>query len=118
VAIVGRDSELSDLSSVVEQVRSGCGTLVLVIGEAGIGKTALCEQASLIAAGADMAVVWAGCGQPAPTFWPWRQVLPELAAITGHPRGDAELLAVPHPDPLRPAETEGSAGSAYSSSSR
>ena len=76
MSIVGRDSELSQLISVSEQARSGRGTLVLVIGEAGIGKTALCEQASLIAAGADMAVAWAGCGQPAPTFWPGGRCCP------------------------------------------
>jgi len=41
---VGRESELSLLKSAFDGALSGQGGLVMVVGEPGIGKTALCEQ--------------------------------------------------------------------------
>ncbi len=41
---VGREAELKQLEAVFDGATSGQGGLVMVIGEPGIGKTALCEQ--------------------------------------------------------------------------
>ncbi len=41
---VGRENELSQLKSAFDGALSGQGGLVMVVGEPGIGKTALCEQ--------------------------------------------------------------------------
>ena len=41
---VGRDAELVQLHEVFEQAMSGEGSLVMVVGEPGIGKTSLCLQ--------------------------------------------------------------------------
>jgi tetratricopeptide (TPR) repeat protein len=41
---VGREAELRQLQSAFDGVMSGQGSLVMVVGEPGIGKTALCEQ--------------------------------------------------------------------------
>jgi tetratricopeptide (TPR) repeat protein len=43
---VGRESELRQLQSAFDGVMSGQGSLMMVVGEPGIGKTALCEQLS------------------------------------------------------------------------
>jgi tetratricopeptide (TPR) repeat protein len=43
---VGREAELRQLQSAFDGVMSGHGSLVMVVGEPGIGKTALCEQLS------------------------------------------------------------------------
>lgn len=43
-AVVGRESELRALWEAYEQARSGCGQVVLLRGEAGIGKTRLAEE--------------------------------------------------------------------------
>jgi serine/threonine protein kinase/tetratricopeptide (TPR) repeat protein len=41
---VGRESELRQLQSAFDAAMSGQGSLIMVVGEPGIGKTALCEQ--------------------------------------------------------------------------
>jgi transcriptional regulator with XRE-family HTH domain len=43
---VGRESELKQLQSAFDGAMSGQGALMMVMGEPGIGKTALCEQLS------------------------------------------------------------------------
>ena len=41
---VGREAELKQVQSAFDAALSGQGGLVMVVGEPGIGKTALCEQ--------------------------------------------------------------------------
>jgi len=41
---VGREAELGQLQSAFDAATSGQGSLVMVVGEPGIGKTSLCEQ--------------------------------------------------------------------------
>ena len=43
---VGREAELRQLQSAFDSAMSGQGSLMMVVGEPGIGKTALCEQLS------------------------------------------------------------------------
>ena len=43
-SFVGRDRELGELTAAFEEAASGRGRLMMVVGEPGIGKTALCEQ--------------------------------------------------------------------------
>jgi len=47
---VGREAELRQLQSAFDGAVSGNGALLMVVGEPGIGKTALCEQLSTYAA--------------------------------------------------------------------
>ena len=42
--LVGRDADLSQLDRVLTQAEEGAGSIVLVSGEAGIGKTRLCAE--------------------------------------------------------------------------
>lgn len=76
MAIVGRDADLAELAALGEEAQRGRGAFALVIGEAGIGKTALCQQAA--AEATDMYTVWAGCAEPSPAFGPWRQLIAQL----------------------------------------
>jgi hypothetical protein len=72
---VGRDADVAELVAAADAVASGgSGRLVLVAGEAGIGKTALVDRA---ATAAGLPATWASCweGDGAPAFWPWSQVL-------------------------------------------
>jgi hypothetical protein len=43
-AFVGRETELRELHAAFDAALSGQGSLVMVVGEPGIGKTAVCEQ--------------------------------------------------------------------------
>ena len=119
VAFVGRAEPLARLTAAYQALSSppggrasGWAGVVLVTGEAGIGKTTLLTQfASRVRADAGT-VVWGTCwdGDQAPAWWPWTQALralidrnhelvqaapPELAAIvpelaTNSPRVDAD----------------------------
>jgi DNA-binding CsgD family transcriptional regulator len=44
--LVGRDAELKRLSTIVSQAAQGAGSIVLISGEVGIGKTRLCAELS------------------------------------------------------------------------
>ncbi len=69
---VGRASELADLRALLDSARSGRGGLTLVVGEPGIGKTALVERG---VADAGIPVLWARGREGAPPLWLWDQVL-------------------------------------------
>lgn len=59
--LIGRESELLDLRGALDAARSGQGRLVLVHGEAGIGKTRLCRQLADEAAEAGALVLRGQC---------------------------------------------------------
>jgi ATP/maltotriose-dependent transcriptional regulator MalT len=71
---VGRGRALSRLLSAVEDVAAGSARLVLVTGEAGMGKTTLVSAA---AARSGMLVGWGTCAeaQRTPVFWSWSAAL-------------------------------------------
>lgn len=80
-ALVGRDAELARLARTLQRLRAGEGSVVVVGGEPGIGKTALVRELGRQAADVGLPVVWGRCHetQGAPAFWPWTQVLRTLA---------------------------------------
>jgi len=84
--LVGRLDALTALRRAAEAAAAGRGGVVLVTGEAGIGKTAVVAEAAAAAAGAR--VVWAACwrGEGAPGYWPWVQV---ARALVPDPRTPA-----------------------------
>ncbi len=84
---VGRERELAALESALAGTRRGRGRMVLVSGEAGIGKTRLAEELTTRAKAQGVPVVWALAyeGEGAPPFWPWVQA---VRAMLGRTEGD------------------------------
>jgi eukaryotic-like serine/threonine-protein kinase len=80
--IVGRRPELEELTAVLADAAGGSGALVLVEGEAGIGKTRLAETLGEQAAAAGHSVLWGAAWDAggAPAYWPWTQVVRALLA--------------------------------------
>jgi hypothetical protein len=80
-SLVGRRAEIEMLAEAVDELRSGSGSLVLLVGEPGIGKSRLAEETARLAEAAQLRAVfgraWEAGGAPA--FWPWIQVLRGLA---------------------------------------
>ena len=74
---VGRDRELSQLENALADARSGRGGLVLLSGEAGIGKSRLADELAGRAASDGMRALWGRCWEAggAPAYWPWVQAL-------------------------------------------
>jgi predicted ATPase len=81
IPFVGRRADLEHLVDQLADAGEGRGGMVLVSGEAGIGKTRLLQALAAEASTAGVAVQWGRCweGDGAPAFWPWIQVLRALA---------------------------------------
>ena len=82
--LVGRRGPLQQLTEAVDRLPGG-GSVWLVSGEPGVGKTALVEEVARRAASAGVSVAWGRCDESADgaPFWPWVQVLrsvPEIPA--------------------------------------
>jgi hypothetical protein len=79
--LVGRRLAIGALGSAVEAAIGGAGGVVLLAGEAGMGKTALASSAVAYAKAHGAEAVWGTCweGDGAPGFWPWIQVMRALA---------------------------------------
>jgi DNA-binding SARP family transcriptional activator len=78
---VGRRRELEQLEAALSTARNGSRRLVLVAGDAGIGKTRLVEELGRRATDEGANVAWGRCyeGQGAPAFWPWVEVVRAIA---------------------------------------
>ncbi len=76
-AIIGRDHPAGLLRAEIDRATGSHGGLVLVTGEAGIGKTTLVTDAAHEARRRGALVVGGACwdSDSAPGYWPWVQVL-------------------------------------------
>ena len=85
-ALVGRERHVRELGLVVEALVAGRGNLVLLAGDAGMGKTRLAEEADTLARAAGVETAWVTCWAEAgaPPFWPWIELLhdPPIGAYT------------------------------------
>jgi len=121
VIFVGRDRELDAVETALRAAIRGEEPGVLVIGEAGVGKTRLVAELAALARQDGVRVVWSSVSEPAAAraYGHWAQVLRVVAAsferhvLVDEIGGDVEELARLTPD-LRsgvklaaPAEPEG-----------
>jgi hypothetical protein len=74
--LVARSGAVSEIEAALAAARAGHGALVLVTGEAGVGKTRLAEEVTSAAEG--FRVVWAWCA-PGGAVPPWSRVVRTLA---------------------------------------
>jgi tetratricopeptide (TPR) repeat protein len=83
---VGRSDERGQLRAHLEHAAAGNGSLILLSGEPGIGKTRTCEQLATEAQPLGMQVLWGRCWEAggAPAYWPWVQIL--RAVLMSAPR--------------------------------
>jgi tetratricopeptide (TPR) repeat protein len=74
---VGREQELSDLRSSLDEALAAHGRLILLAGEPGIGKTRLAEELATYGQVRGAQVLWGRCyeGEGAPAYWPWVQAI-------------------------------------------
>jgi tetratricopeptide (TPR) repeat protein len=77
VGLIGRDHPASVLRAEIARASESHGGLVLVTGEAGIGKTTLVTDAMEVARERGALVLSGSCwnSDAAPGFWPWVQVI-------------------------------------------
>src|SRR5690349_20255916 len=74
---VGREQELVALRACLERAAGGRGSVALIGGDPGIGKTRLAEEVAAEAHTRGMLVLWGRTyeGEGAPAYWPWIEVL-------------------------------------------
>jgi tetratricopeptide (TPR) repeat protein len=95
--LFGREHELGRIEEALVRARSGSGSLLLVTGEAGIGKSRIARELGAQAVAGGTRVVWGRCWEVggATPYWPWVQVFRELGMkfLERHvrePGGDAQ----------------------------
>src|SRR5262245_10473041 len=94
--LVGRDRELARLHDRLTAAQDHRGSLVLIAGEAGIGKTALADRLAHAATEARLTVLAGHCygRTETPPYGPWREIarrvetLPDAAGVPPVPRLD------------------------------
>lgn len=93
--LIGRHREWRAASEILARVAEGVGAVLLVAGEAGIGKTALAEEFYLAARRDGWRTAWATCahGAALPGLWPWQRILSAL-------EGEDARVAVEVGDPV------------------
>ncbi|HVQ26194.1 MAG TPA: winged helix-turn-helix domain-containing protein, partial [Planctomycetota bacterium] len=90
VAFVGRAAILERLRLLPREAAAGRGSVCIVMGEAGIGKTRLVEELSHDAESGGFQLAWAYCqAGHAPPLWPFAQLLAALSERVA--TGDAGL---------------------------
>ncbi|MER7467220.1 AAA family ATPase [Streptomyces sp. NPDC097981] len=103
IEFVGRAAELAILAQRIEAAGRGSGSVVLLAGPAGIGKSTLAAEAlRRHAAPARFTIARGHCprGAVAPPLWPWQRALRLAGATTG----------IPGPRTAEPPQTGAAAG--------
>ena len=78
--LLGREREMAALRAALASASRGRGRLVLLSGEAGIGKTRLADAFAVEARDHGARVAWGRCWEAggAPVYWPWLQAVRSL----------------------------------------
>jgi tetratricopeptide (TPR) repeat protein len=95
--LIGRNHPAATLRAEIARAGDSHGGLVLVTGEAGIGKTTLVTEAMTQARQAGALVVSGACwdSDSAPGYWPWTQVIRALRRAAGEQWPTAAQAAGP-----------------------
>ncbi len=76
-ALIGRDAEVADVTAALDSVFAGRGRVVVVLGEAAVGKTRIAAEAAALALARDASVLAGRCYESAGIlpFGPWADAM-------------------------------------------
>jgi hypothetical protein len=107
---VGRARELAQLEAFLDDAALGRASVVVVTGEAGVGKTALLDELARRSAGRGFSVGIGRCAaSEAPPYWPWPRVLRAVGGgdgVVGSTAGGRPALFAAAADLLERASAE------------
>lgn len=74
---VGRQQEMAELKSSVDDALAGQGRIAMLVGDPGIGKTRTALELEAYANSKNSKVLWGRCYEShgAPPYWPWVQLI-------------------------------------------
>ena len=72
---VGRQREMAELRTALDDSLAGHGRMVMLVGEPGIGKTRTAQELAALAEQRGARILWGWCYEEAgaPPYWPWVQ---------------------------------------------
>jgi serine/threonine protein kinase/class 3 adenylate cyclase/sugar lactone lactonase YvrE len=107
--IVARDEEMRQITGVLESVAGGDGQLLLIVGERGVGKTRLAQEASVEARSRGFLVATGRCyeSQRALPYYPFLEALSHLLQAAPAPLRGVAGKRWPHLARLIPDELPG-----------
>ncbi len=90
---VGRQREMGELVSALDDAFAGKGRLVMLVGEPGIGKTRTAQELASYAQGRGSQVYWGRCYEEsgAPPYWPWVQAIRDYVQQAAPDRLQTEM---------------------------
>ncbi len=82
---VGRNTESTTLDLALESALAGNGSVIALVGEAGIGKTRIVEEFAGRVSQLGVESIWCTSqeSQGAPSYWPWTQAVRKITALFG-----------------------------------
>ncbi|HUP71836.1 MAG TPA: BTAD domain-containing putative transcriptional regulator [Acidimicrobiales bacterium] len=95
VSLVGREREMRAVEPAIDDLLNSRGRIVLLAGEAGIGKSRLADEIIVTARSHKIAVLEGHgyAGEGAPSYWPWLQVLRPLITAQNIEQSPPALFA-------------------------
>src|SRR5262249_54893428 len=81
--LIGREPERAQLLQSLHEAKSGCGSLILLLGDAGVGKTRLAEDAMAVARRLGCQTLVGRCHEQrgTPALIPYTEVLEEASRV-------------------------------------
>lgn len=105
-AFIGRADELVSLGALIDDDRDPAMRLAAILGERGIGKTALVHEFALRMRAEGAGVAWMSAVEQMPAFFPWRAMLTSLARDEDSGELDSLSKEIHAEDPDRAAVFE------------
>src|SRR5215210_2028490 len=90
VPLVGRTREVAILDELLERSVAGHGSVAMLVGEAGIGKTRTAQELGRIATGRRAIVLWGKAEEDSTAYGPWAAALRPLLATGAVPAADVD----------------------------
>ena len=100
---VGRERELDQLRDALDGALQGRGSVVMLVGEPGIGKTRAVQELETYARMRGAEVYWGRTHESAgmPAYWPWRQIGNAWATAQSNLETAATAAVAANPELLR-----------------